>query len=158
MLEWRSFCSTPSTRNSVRLVRIGPEAALVDVGVAVAIAPRNVEPRQIVQHGLQVQIAAPSDLLGRHDEDGRGRLHQAFVHLGDRAGRGSRQLPLQLRDHPDEARRIVEAGREIRHDAEQRPDRLLRRIDVVDRQRQLGAQRVRLDLFLLDADGRRGTW
>jgi len=131
--EYRGYGTTVTyrTNGASRAAALGAVAALVDVGVAVAVAPRDVEAGQIVQHRLEIEIAAALDLIRRHDDDGRRRLQQALVHLRDRAGGCSGELPLQLSDHLDEARRILEPRCEVRRGAEQRRHRQLGRLDVV---------------------------
>ena len=63
---------------------VGAVAALVDVGVDVAVAARDVEAGQVVEQGLEIEIAAALDLLDGEGDDGGRRLAQRLVGLGDR--------------------------------------------------------------------------
>ena len=140
MFECKSFCSTPSTMKSVRLVASELVAALVDVRIILSVRARNIEAGQIVEYRLEIEVATPLNLIGGDDRYRRRRLQQTLVHLRDRAGGVSGELSLHDRDERDEPPTIVAARRELRIQPHERSHRLLRLVHPVQSDQRSCAQ------------------
>ena len=125
----------------VAIVEVGAEPALVVVRIDLAAAARHVEPGQVVEQLLEVEIAAPRDLVGGHHHHRGGSLAQALRRLRDRGDLHRRLRAADLLDQALEPR--WRAGLERRLGAQQGDDRRAGLLGAVESEQRLGAEGVR---------------